>query len=202
MEFSKLKRDIFPKFIRTEGNEERLKDRPKKEYFEFTLIFYVLILDGDVRLEVQVGDDLMKSWKLSYDELYECAMKNAQRDMPANLTAICPDPPKEMRTDKFPTPEDGVRCMYMLSNRKTSYGAVCILYPNVLKMIGEYLQDDFYLMPSSVHEMMLMPKSFDVPKKLMLETIHDMNVQMADKEVLGYEPLWYSRERDCLLTVD
>lgn len=47
--------------------------------------------------------------------------------------------------------------MYVLTNRMRSYGAACIAYPYIPGMIGETLGSDYYILPSSVHEVMIVP---------------------------------------------
>ena len=49
--------------------------------------------------------------------------------------------------------------MYVLSNRARSNGAACMIYPYVLRMMGDILEEDFYILPSSIHEVILVPAS-------------------------------------------
>ena len=46
---------------------------------------------------------------------------------------------------------------YVLSNKLRNYGAACIAYPHVLEMIGGILGTDYYVLPSSVHEVVIVP---------------------------------------------
>ena len=52
--------------------------------------------------------------------------------------------------------------MYVLTNESKLNGAACILYENVLYDFAQKLGADLYILPSSVHEVILLPKAFDV----------------------------------------
>ena len=47
--------------------------------------------------------------------------------------------------------------MYILTNRNKINGAGCILYPDVLKTFADMMVHDLYIIPSSVHETLLIP---------------------------------------------
>jgi len=49
--------------------------------------------------------------------------------------------------------------MCVLSNTQEYYGASCILYPGVLEKIRNELKQDFYIIPSSVNEVIIVPSS-------------------------------------------
>ena len=48
--------------------------------------------------------------------------------------------------------------MMILTNSRKTYGACCILYPKVLEQLAERVDGDYYLIPSSVHEFILLPE--------------------------------------------
>ena len=55
--------------------------------------------------------------------------------------------------------------MYVLTNSSKIQGAACMFYPHVLEMIGEILKEDFYILPSSIHEVIILPKSREIDKR-------------------------------------
>ena len=54
--------------------------------------------------------------------------------------------------------------MYMLSTRQRIHGAACMLYPKCLKETAEQIGSDLYIIPASIHELVLLP--VDVSNKL------------------------------------
>ncbi len=89
--------------------------------------------------------------------------------------------------------------MYVLTNRKKLLGAACILYPKVLKQFGDKLKQDFYVLPSSIHEVILVPTIPATEPEMLRDIVSDINrTQVAVDEVLADSVYFYSRKRDSL----
>ncbi len=90
--------------------------------------------------------------------------------------------------------------MYVLTNRQKLYGAACMLYPEVLKNFAEKMRQDFYILPSSVHEVILVPANAGTNQESLREIVTDINrTQVAEEEVLADSVYFYSRSRDKIL---
>ena len=89
--------------------------------------------------------------------------------------------------------------MYILSNSLRSYGAACIAYPHILEMIGEILRRDYYVLPSSVHEVIIVPWSPGLDIRELDEMVREINVtQVAEEEVLSSHAYLYRRSTGTL----
>lgn len=90
--------------------------------------------------------------------------------------------------------------MYVLQEKDSFYGAAVISRADVLKRVGEILGDDYYVLPSSTQEVLLIPaKRWDDPEKLT-----DMVREINEKEVRPEERLsnhvqFYDRSRERLM---
>ncbi len=90
--------------------------------------------------------------------------------------------------------------MYVLTNRQKINGAACMLYPDVLKIFGEKLGRDFYILPSSVHELVLVPQDESISKEALWEIVTDINrTQVAQEEILADSVYYYSRKKKRIL---
>lgn len=89
--------------------------------------------------------------------------------------------------------------MYVLTNKQKLQGAACMLYPGVLKGFGEKMGQDFYVLPSSVHEVILVPALPVTGPEILKDIVSDINrTQVAPDEVLADSVYFYSRKRDTL----
>ena len=89
--------------------------------------------------------------------------------------------------------------MYVLSNRTRVQGASCILYPNILKDFAAAVKSDFYILPSSVHEVILLPVQGDEDEEGLKRMVCEVNeTQVEREEVLSDSVYYYSREREKL----
>ena len=69
-----------------------------------------------------------------------------------------------------------------------------MFYPHVLEMIGEILKEDFYILPSSIHEVIILPKSKGIAKEELDAMIQDINhTQVDTEEVLSDHSYLYER---------
>lgn len=123
----------------------------KLPYTNIGIMFYLDVESDDCKsvTSVPVSHKMLESWKIKLQELYETANNNT---------------PVKRKKDVFLSNADmeGMRdfCpMYIATNKNHFYGAASILYPDVYKDICEYVGDDIYILPTSVHECSCVPMS-------------------------------------------
>ena len=94
----------------------------------------------------------------------------------------------------------GEELMYILTNEEKYYGAAVILYPHVLNHIAKVLKKNFYILPSSVHECILVPDQGQYSRielKRMVKEVNDSQVE--DEEILSYEIYYYDCKKEALM---
>ncbi len=85
--------------------------------------------------------------------------------------------------------------MYVLSNRYRLNGSICILYPDVLKEFAGCIGSDFYILPSSVHEVLLLPAAGDHSRDELAGMVQTVNQgQLSGAEILSDHVYYYSRK--------
>lgn len=82
-------------------------------------------------------------------------------------------------------------------SRKT-YGACSILYPGMLEQLAERIGGDYYMIPSSVHEFLLVPREREQDREELKKMIAEVNrTELPPEEVLSdHLYLYCSRERE------
>lgn len=65
--------------------------------------------------------------------------------------------------------------MHVLTNQTRCNGAASLLYPQVLKMAADHLGGDFYILPSSIHEVILLPAEPDINISALMAMVMDIN---------------------------
>ncbi|MDD3206116.1 MAG: DUF5688 family protein [Lachnospiraceae bacterium] len=87
--------------------------------------------------------------------------------------------------------------MYVLSNQSRIHGAACILYKDVLKNFTHEIGKDCYILPSSIHETLLIPVDENRNTLELNEMVQEVNQTQVDREeVLANHAYYYSRVRD------
>lgn len=87
--------------------------------------------------------------------------------------------PIQMSDDMLP--------VFVLSNDQAMQGASLITLPDLLDQIGDIIQDDFYILPSSLHEVLIVPQHFNsVDLDALSEMVQSVNEsQVAAEDLLS-----------------
>ena len=103
--------------------------------------------------------------------------------------------------EKLPEEEDIERLLeremppaFVITNEQGLCGAAAVLYPGVLRSVAEYFEDDLYLIPSSIHEMILVPTRLKADREEVDRMIREVNATVvSEEEVLNERCLCYRR---------
>ncbi len=207
-----VKDRIVFKLINTAKNRKFLSTVPHRSFLDLSVVFYVLLeVTADGTAALVVSDIHAKQWDVTEEILWADALRNVKRLLPAEFITMN-HALKEMLREKGGGPDSGKDSgnlllgaaqerdgMYILSNSVRSYGAACIAYPHILEMIGEILQRDYYVLPSSVHEVVIVPYSIGLDIRELDEMVREINVtQVAEEEVLSSHAYLYRRSTGML----
>lgn len=94
--------------------------------------------------------------------------------------------------------------LYVLTNEQGYYGATVAYYPDVLKNIGKTLKDDFFMIPSSVHEFIIVPEKLFLGRERELqEMLLQGNREVIDEKIFLSDNLRkYLRKEDKIIIVN
>ncbi len=202
MDYDKIKYRIIHKLIHYEQNEEILKSVPHFRYLDLAVVFCCYLSDTpDGNASILIYNHHLKLWHISAEHLYDLAIKNTPillpyelKSMEDTLKNLCPDLPMiSMNT----AARSG---MYVLSNTEKLYGASTILYPNVLSFFAKSIGCDIYILPSSIHEVLLLPQdSFSHISDLNC-IIKDINASQVLKEEILSDHAYRFEQKSGLVT--
>ena len=89
--------------------------------------------------------------------------------------------------------------MYVLTNAEKSFGASAILFPAILQAVRARLQSDYYVLPSSIHECIIIPSDEQLDPEALHEMVKEINEEhVAPEELLGDSVYRYSQKRQRL----
>lgn len=180
------------KLINTEKNQELLQNIPHKEILDLSMVFYIVV--EDVGGTILIYNSHCDMWGIGLDDLVHVAKENTPILKPMSVISM-KDVAREMFVDEEEDIPDELE-MYILSNQSKSLGAAAMFYPDSVKHIADRLESDLYILPSSTHEVLLVPtKCNDVSYlKHMVESVNNNGVSVED--ILGYNVYLYNREKD------
>lgn len=167
-DFNHVKEHIVYKLIRRDANEELLKKIPYEPFLDLAVVYYIQI--DNTRFgsaAIQIRNEHLRYWRVEKEEIRRLAEKNTPRIYPVQIRQI-------------------VRFMYVATNEQCSLGAAVMRYPDFREKVRGMIRGDFYILPSSIHEVILVPESFGLEPERMQEMVKEINqTGVAPEEVLS-----------------
>ena len=203
LDYDSVKTRITYKLINTEKNKELLNDIPHIPFHDLSIVFQCLI-SGErfVNATILIHNVHLQLWKVNARELYERAMENTPilqgydvTDMNTVLEEMRAF--EEIEDTEYEEDIQQQVPMYVLSNKSRVHGAACILYPDILKDFAAVVEKDLYVLPSSIHEVILLPAEGTEDSEQLKLMVHEINEsQVEDEEVLSDSVYFYRRRDD------
>lgn len=198
-DYEKIKDKITCRLINRRRNEELLKDVPYVPFLDLVIVFYIIIDITDCRIgSCLIRNQHLKIWKIdnsNFEEFASLAMKNTMKMFPAKFERL-QDVIREMGGTDFRE----LVPMYVLSNNYKEHGAITILYDGYLKYVSDILKSDFYVIPSSIHETIIISTVCGHEKEMIDFWIKDINDKVLNpEEILSDRVYYYDREKEILL---
>lgn len=190
------------RLINYEKNRELLQEIPHLPFLDLAVVFYSLLTDTPVgHATVLIRNSHLELWGKNTSWLYEAAKENTEKLLPKRLVSM-EDMIYELSEGKQEPEYAGVP-MYVLTNSRKSFGAACLLYDGVLGECFRRLEESYYLIPSSVHEVILIPASAVGDSWELCALVQEMNrTQVRSTEVLSDTVYLYSEETRRLEMID
>lgn len=188
--------------INMERNAEMLSDIPSRKFLDMAAIYRVHIQDTDNGVATFiVKDQMLERFGIITEELEEAAEVNTRIRSEFRIKSIA-ETMAEMGMIPYELAAEmgEENPMYVATNRSKLGGASILLYTEYFKNLAEQLDDDLYILPSSIHEVLVVPASIGEPEMLkdMVQCVNTEEV--APEEVLSSNVYKYSRE-DGVLSV-
>ncbi len=191
-DFNVFRDKLCIKLINMEKNKEFLKEHPYRPFLDLAKIVIYHDNNSNMSKTIVISNRLMKIWGITEGQLFDTAEKNSVKNMPpvfANISEFMP----------IPLPEEPP--MYCLTNSSRTYGAACITYPGEAEKIAEALNSDYFLIPSSLHEVLII-KGVAEEKDRYNEMIRAVNDEAVPRDqVLGDHAYFYDREKKELMSM-
>lgn len=195
-EYEEVGDRIIYRLVNRKSNADILKEIPHRVILDLAVIYLVLVDVNDYGTATMlIRREHQKLWGVSEEELYARAKENT----PGLLK-------KEFREMKSVLEEmTGIQdesmdsALYVLTNHIRSNGAGVILYEGCLEQIGCRLGENFYALPSSIHEWIMVPQGCAPSENELSAMVKEINeTQVEPEEILSDHAYFYDREKNCL----
>lgn len=205
--FENYRKRLFLRIIHFESNQILLENVPYIPYLDLAITFHCLISDYHQGMHFfTVSNALLEEWGISVDKLYQIALENTQHLFPAHIDTLehilnqLLYTPHSYQTifsnTNFETELSNISDqkkfqIFVITNQYGVNGATVILYPHLLEHIAEKLQSNLYLLPSSIHEFLVLSDAESFCQTLS-EMVSKVNThEVSKEEILSNQVYFY-----------
>ena len=155
-DFSAVCEHLSFKVTNYEKNKDNLTDVPYKKVEDLALVPICLVSDHFMgEGSITIKNSHLRSWEVSFDELWENVWENAEKTLPVRIRTMSET--LEQMGNSFEEYMFLPNNIFVVSNTRRMFGAATVFYPGVLENLAEKIGNDFVVLPSSVHEAIVMP---------------------------------------------
>ena len=209
-DFHSIKSSIVFRLINYKENEELLQDIPHIPYLDLAIVFYDLFstdsatspaLFQDNCASMLIHNHLLSYWHITQEQLFLVASRNTPKLFPHKLCNLTDLVDEYLLSHDLS--EKGEFCnedlendlpIYVLTNDRQIHGAGCMLYSKLLEKYAEKWHRDLYVIPSSIHEVLLVPDNKNTSSQELEQIVREVNAtQVEQEDFLSNHVYYFSR---------
>lgn len=181
-----MKEKLSIEVISAETNAELLKKVPH-ENMEDMAVVYRFILDSNEtgRSSILVTNELMDRMGVSHEQLKADALENAPEIRPVVIQGMSEMMREMMGDEAFEMsgfPEEQNEMMYVATVPDKNFGAGVLAYQDFMVQAAEKLGGDFYILPSSIHAILLVPDDGEKAADALRDVVQEVNATQVSPE--------------------
>lgn len=199
-DFDNVKDRIVPRIINADANKDLLADRPHTLMGDLAITYHIQ-LEGcrDATATVAITNSIAEQFGIKTDELHDIAVSNLSEvtkpqfinmaEMLAStiipgFDSMSADEKREAMSEVLPPNPSAP--MFIITNENKTHGASAVLDESVMAKVQEQL-GDVYILPSSIHELIVLPIDENTPSLSELEgLVQEVNqTQVAEQDFLS-----------------
>lgn len=194
--YSLVKRMITMQAINRERNEATLRNVPHRIMEDLAIVYRFDLGSGtDGRLLALITNDMLKAYGITPDQLHTDALEAAKSTMKYSILSMN-EVLERIQVETFGRIVErpvGWNPMHVATTENSCFGAGIIAIPDFLEDAAEKMHGDFYVLPSSIHEIILIPSNCGVDASELREMVCDVNTaEVSEEEKLSDNVYFYS----------
>lgn len=188
LDFNKIKDKVILELVNSENNKGLLEKIPHRNIADLSVIYrWIIDANNDGITSAIVTNQVAEEINLSENDLFKSASENLKKTSPATIKSL-EEVVMGIMNDQPEKNDQGIEIddpdsIYVISNTRKQYGAAAILDTELMSNIAEQMDSNIYILPSSIHECLLVSDRFGEPEQLqqMVREVNGTEVDIEDK---------------------
>ena len=184
---------------------------PYRDFQDLAVTYYMAVnINDDAQGGIiKINNAIAEMLGKNEEQLYELAYKNTRDTLTPTVHSmkeiiyemlLNSGVPEEIINGDMSVSDDN---MFVISNNVKSNGAISMIYEDILKKLSEKVNDNLYIMPSSIHEVIAVPAG-DFTADELSKMVREVNMKEVDiSDRLSNEVYSYDKDkRELTLATD
>ena len=186
MDYENMKEKLSVEVISADANADLLANVPHDRMEDLAVVYrFVMESSEDGRASILVTNNLMDRMGVSHEQLRSDALENSPEIRPVVIMGMN-EVMKEMMGpevyEMFGIPDDAEETMYVATVPDKNSGAGVIAYQDFMDQAAERVGGDFFVLPSSINEILLVPDNGDMTADALRDMVKDVNANEVSPE--------------------
>ncbi len=188
---------IAYKLIHAASNTRLLSQIPCRLMMDLAKVYYLYLGENEgSQMTIPISRQHLRLWNMDESELDRLAEVNTPRLFPAQICSILD---LLSLSENLIHPGENPIPFYVLTNQAGLGGAACMLYDGILKDFADQMESDLLILPSSIHEVLLLSFKDDDQIGQLCQMVSDINsLEVPEDERLSNQVYQYSRATERL----
>lgn len=189
-DYDKVRGKLFVRLSsprQTEGIFERV---PHRFISDLAVTYHIFTDEHDGGFgSTMVTNDMLEAYGISAEQLHSDALESSSAVMPAELIPL-----HEMLADLESAGPGNVhpgRPPMVLTNKRRCCGASVLLYPGMMEMIADAAGGSYYVLPSSVDELIIVPDEGNLSLRRLETTVRSINRSIVEEKDFLSDNVYY-----------
>ena len=181
-DYEQMKSKLSMEVVSADRNADLLQNVPHEKMEDMAVVYRLMLGQMDEGSgTVLVTDQLMERFGITHEQLRQDALENAPEIRPSEIRGMS-EVINEIAPGMAPeiAPED--EQMFVASVPDKIRGAGVIAYPNFMEDAAEKMGGDFFVIPSSIHEVLLVRDNGEMTSKDLENMVKEVNATQVEPE--------------------
>ena len=194
-DYDTTKHKLFIRVSNAEKNQEMLQNAPHMLREDLAITYHIAVsMDDDAGIaSTLVNNHLMNMYGITQEQLHEDAMKSSPILFPATVTSMGEVMKRIMMADMKEAGMDQEMMdailsdissedvpMTVVTNEQGINGASTLFYPDLMDRLADRLGGDYFILPSSVHETLVVPDDGKMSFLELRSMVTEINATMVN----------------------
>lgn len=198
-DYDRLLNKVVVKMVPRHGNEVALQNMPHIDVLDMAAVFRVVFSGKDELTSAAITNQMLKKFNVPSEKFSQEAVKAAEINNPAKIEGLGNILSKLEGEDEnsYESP------LIFAGTKEKLWGAGVIVYPAFMEEAAQKIGGDFILLPSSIHEVLLLPDDGTVDASYMKNMVTSINMsQVVPEDRLTNNVYHYDAKARIFDTID